>query len=287
MYLKKLTYAKLFTRGAYYNAEGAGAAASGGAAGDGNAGGASGGGAGAAGESGLEWAAGDGQKIKFTPEQQTFINTKLAEDKRKLKTVHEQTIRELENIKKRAGTTEAEKKILEDRIESLTSQHLTQEEIRQREYKKTTETLSSQLKETETKAESATRKYQQYLIRGEISQAAADLKGRASQLVQMFGASCKVVPALDADGKETGHDKVLMTVTLNGKQLEASPAEILKTLKESDDYANLFSFEGSGGVGGSQSRGTAPIDVEKLLAGSPDDYAKNRAKILAAFNKPK
>src|SRR5262245_56765597 len=56
-------------------------------------------------------------KVSFTPEQQGYVNSLLAEERRKAKATVDRMITQLETEKNKATTTAAEKEALEQRIE--------------------------------------------------------------------------------------------------------------------------------------------------------------------------
>lgn len=245
-------------------------------------------GAGTAGAAGGTNTGGTGE-IKLTAEQQKHVDKIINARFAKTKSENENLVRQLEVLKKKEGMTAQEKADIETQVERLKSEYLTKEEVTQREYKTTVDRLTGELNTTKETAEKANKRFEQYLVRAELVRAASEAKAyRAGQVVDMFGSRAKVVQKMDADGKPIPEEfEVKVTLHIDGKTLEVTPGEGMKLLKGSPDYANLFAAEGSGGLGGSASGSTGELDkatVEKWLK-DPEQYAKNRDKILAFMNK--
>ena len=72
------------------------------------------------------------EKVKLNTEQQAFVNSLLAEERRKSTAKNDQLITQLETEKNRSGTTAAEKAQLEERIETLKNEFATKDELRSR-----------------------------------------------------------------------------------------------------------------------------------------------------------
>ena len=63
----------------------------------------------------------------FTPDQQAYVNSLVAEERRRAKSKNEALILQLETLKNSSNTTAAEKEQLADRIESLKAEFQTKE----------------------------------------------------------------------------------------------------------------------------------------------------------------
>lgn len=258
--------------------------------GDGSQGAGVGSGTGTGGAGGGTGAGGTGE-IKFTPEQQKhidkLINTRFA----KQKSENETLVKQLETIKQRADMTAQEKAQIESQIERLKTEHMSKEEIQQREYKTSLDRLSSEAKAANESAAKSKTLLEKYVINAELTNAASAAKAyRSSQIVSMFTGSSKVVPQMDAEGKPIPDAfQVKMTLNLDGKALEVTPAEAMKLLKESADYANLFAGEGNGGLGNNGQSKTGEIDaaqIQKWME-SGEEYTKHRTEIMAYLAKQK
>lgn len=256
-----------------YEGEGSGGAGAGAAgAGAGGAGGGTGAGSGGSGAGGAV----------FSPEQQEQVNRLIAAEKHKYRTQSEQTVRELETLKKQSQMTVEEKNQLQARIDAIKNEHLSKEELAINEHKKTVESLNGRMKEVETERDGWKSKFEHTIKSNEILAAAGDMKAHnPTQLMMMFQHGAKVEPLFDKDNKPTGQYAVKMAIDIGGKVLELAPKEAFKAMRETKEYANLFAFEGSGGVGGKPASGTGELDMAAIMS-DPALYAKNREKVLAA-----
>lgn len=225
--------------------------------------------------------------LKFTKEQQDFINSLQAKHKRTVQEENKKLVAELEALKGRFQGTEAEKQALEARIETLRNEGLTKEQIAQQEYKKTQDKLNADLKKKDDEAKHWKTQFETFRINSALLEEAQKAKAyNPTQILDMFSSKTKLAPSFDADGKEIpGQFDIKMSVVVGGKQMEATPEEVFKLLREDRAYANLFESEGSGGLGlnANNSRGTGTLDVSRI--GDPDYYAANRAAFLDYYDK--
>lgn len=219
-------------------------------------------------------------KIKLDPATQDYVNSLLAEERRKGSSKNQELIKQLETQKNRAGTTEAEKTRLETRIEELKTEYQTKEELANQRSGKKIKDLESKI----TKAESDAKKWQSmfssYRISNSLLQAATEQKAyNPSQVVALLAPNTRLVEATDEEGNAIP-DSFLEKVKIVGKDkdgkaitLDLTATEAVKQLSEMPEYGNLFISGATGGIGGNNlsKRGgtdsdTPPKDTQAYMA---------------------
>jgi hypothetical protein len=195
-------------------------------------------------------------KVKLTPEQQAFVNSLLAEERRKAQVKNEQLITQLETEKNRSGTTAAEKQQLEDRIEQLKNEFATKDELQKREVNKRIQELEQKNKSLEAEGSTWKQRYDRDRKRIDLTQAAATEKAyNPRQVVNELFPNARLVETVGEDGKGTGEYETrvkISTVDKEGKPvtLDLDPVGAVKQLKEMSEFQNLFISPATGGLGG-------------------------------------
>lgn len=228
--------------------------------------------------------ASDKSKVKFDPHQQAYVNSLLAQERRKLQTKNEELITQLETQKVQGSTTQAEKEALEERIESLRNEFATKEEMAKKDTDKRIKELEKSKSDAEKKATRNWEHYEKYRVQNDITQAA--VQGKAfdpEQIVAILGPQTKVVEVTGEGGKPTGDYTTRVRLPGTNKEgqpitLDLSPPEAVKFLAEKPEkYGNLFISGATGGLGSttfSGKTGDKP-DPSKM---STEEYMKHRAE---------
>lgn len=223
-------------------------------------------------------------KVKFDPAQQAYVNSLIAEEKRKNQQKTNELITQLETQRNLASTSAAERAQLEERIEGLRSEHSTKEEL----HKKDTD---KKLKDTETKAKQAESDAVTWRSRYERKQMHVDLSGaavahnafNANQVVTILAPNTRVVEEVGEDGKPTGEFITKVKIVSKDKDgkpivLDLVPNDAVKQMTEMAEYGNLFLSSATGGLGSgtlpNKHAGTKP-NVKDM---STEEYIANRKK---------
>lgn len=219
------------------------------------------------------------------PASKTFtqddVNRLLAAEKRKHNQTTQRALDELQALRTKAELTDAERRELDTRIESLQGELLTKEELAKKERDKLVKSYEDQLAARQASSEQWQARYTESTIQRSLVDAAVGGNAfSASQIVAILKPSTRLVEVLDEDGKPTGDytAKVKFAdVDKNGKQvtLDLTPAEAVKRMREMDDYLNLFKGEGASGIGLPSRPSSKPLDVE-VLARDPVAYRAAR-----------
>lgn len=208
----------------------------------------------------------------FTQDQQAYVNSLVAEEKRKGQSATEQLITQLETQKNLASTSKAERETLESRIESLRSEYSTKEELQRKDSEKKLKDERIAREKAEKEATSWRERFVEDRIRTAIISSAAENKAYdPEQIYDTLRSKTRLIDILGEDNKPTGEYVARSKIEGKGKdgptQLDLTVAEAVKTMTEMPEkYGNLFNSNGVGGLGGmnSSSRG-------KVSTGPPDD----------------
>lgn len=204
-------------------------------------------------------------KVQFDDIQQKYVNSLVAEEKRKAERKNNELITQLETQKNHAATTAAERTALEGRIEDLRAEFQTKEQLTNQSNEKKIKDLEKQVKEKEDAANTWTRRFQERLVTGDLTDAA--VKGKAfnpKQVVTILKPMTRIVEEIDeATQKPTGEFTTRVKLPAKDKDgqptmLDLAPADAVKQLAEMpDEYGNLFISTATGGLGGGNlSRGS-------------------------------
>lgn len=221
----------------------------------------------------------------FTQED---VNRLLAEDRRKHQGQTQKAINELEALKTKARLTQEERNELDERIQRLQDELLTKEELAKKEQERLRKQSQEQVKSLESERDSWKTRYTSSAITRAITDAAASNDAyNPSQIVALLQSNTRLVERIDDNGKPTGvfEPKVRFRDTnKEGKEveLELSPAEAVKRMKELDEYLNLFKGTGVGGLGSNNQPGGKKLDAREL-AKDPVAYRKARAEGKLAY----
>lgn len=214
---------------------------------------------------------------------QDQVNAFLAEERRKSQDKMKRALEEVELLKSKSSLTEQERKEMEGRIETLSNELLTKEELS----KKEKETITKKLEVEKQTAIQERDTWQKRFVDSNISTALtqAAVEGKAynpEQIIALLKPQTRMVEELSEDGKPTGN--LIPKVKLNdigkdGKQvvLELSPKEAVKRLRESEASVNLFNDDGNGGLGKFSKNASGQVDVQEL-AKDAAAYRKARAE---------
>ena len=235
-------------------------------------------------------------KVPLTTEQQAFVNSIVAEERRKLQAKNDQLITQLSTEQNRAGTSEAEKAALQERIESLKAEFATKDELTQRDTKKKLTELEQKLKQEASEKSTWKTRFESNKKKVDLTSAAEQGKAfSAEQVVLVLEPNARLVEVVGEDGKPTGEYETKVRIATTDKDgkavtLDLTPTEAVKQLKEMPEkYGNLFISGANGGLGGGNlGRGGSkggPADKATL---STAEYMAERRKerIASARRKP-
>lgn len=215
-----------------------------------------------------------GSAVKFS---QDDMNRVMADERRKNQARNEKTLKQLETLQKSQGLTEAEKAELQNQIESLQTQHLTDKEKAAREKKQMEDRYGTELKDTTAARDKWQGLYTNSTIDNAIINEAAKAQAFApDQVVKILKGQTNLVEQLDGEGKPNGLYEPKVTMPSkddDGKdiQVELSVADAVKRMVETpEQFGNLFKDPASGGVGGITKAGGSRGDDQ----GPPKDPAK-------------
>ena len=219
------------------------------------------------------------KQILFTQDQ---LNSKMAENKRKLQKQNETLIKQLESLKKTADGSEATQTALSQQIESLKTQHMTAKELADRETNQLREDAKNTAAQLGSERDLWMGRFQESTIAREILDS-ANKNGAVnpSQLSAMLSNSTKLEEDKDEAGNPLGtfSTKVLFNDTdKDGKAFQATytVSETVKRMKELPEYGNLFKSTIKAGVGGDNNTAqTSKVDFSDL-----ESYRKNRSAFV-------
>ena len=226
-------------------------------------------------------------KVQFTPEQQAYVNSLVAEEKRRGRQSADALVTQLETQKNLTTTTAAEKEALQARIDEIKSQYATKEELHKKDTdKKIKEANNARLK-AEKEAEHWKALFTEHKITNEILSAGSQYKAyNPQQLVRLLRPDTRLVEVLDADSKPVpGQWDV--RINLNAKDKSGNPVtldlavtEAVKQMTEMPDiYGNLFNSGATGGLGsgnvqGKSGSGEPPKDTAGYMEWRKNQKAK-------------
>jgi len=192
------------------------------------------------------------KKLSIT---QTDLNRMMADNRKKLTQENETLVTSLEELQTTVRLSDDERTSLSDTIESLRKQTLTQEEIGKRELAKKQTEFQDTAKRLEEERDVWKERYTgatigRSLVDAAVQHAAYD----PEQITGILGSKTRLVGRTDEAGKAIdGYDVIVDfdTVDSDGKPvtLSLSPAETVKSMKETERFANLFVAKGSAGLG--------------------------------------
>lgn len=251
---------------------------------DGSDGGGGGGGDGGDGGSGGD---GDDKGLKDDKTTKTFtqdqVNKMLAEDRRKHASRTQKAIDELNALKERANITANERAELESRIEEMSNQLLTKEELAKKDLAKA-EKKSKEIQESLTVDRDfwKNRYTQETIDRAIIGAAVEHNAFNPEQIVAMLGPHTRLVEESDDEGKPNGQYATIVKFADTDDEgkpitLDLSVKDAVKRMTEIDKFLNLFKTEGQGGLGAHSKAGGKPLNIAEI-AKDPAKYREWRKK---------
>ncbi len=191
-------------------------------------------------------------------------------------------IKELEDQKKLATTTAEQRVELQKKIDDLSQQFQTKEELNRTEKEKLKNTYEAKVKELEKDKETWQTRFMSSLMEREITDAAIAEKAHDPKIfVTMLRGNTEVVENV-VEGVSKGFKTVIKldSKDATGKQIELTldPVQAIKHLKDKpEEFGYLFKGTSSPGLGGSGSKTLKQTDYAKL---TPEEYRKHREQIL-------
>ena len=214
---------------------------------------------------------------------QDQLNKILAAEKNKHNQKTQQVLDELQTLRSKATLTEEERNSLAQRIEQLSNDMLTKEELAAKQAKKNIEQFTKEKDALVSERDSWRRKFTESTIQRSLSDAATKHDAyNPVQLVTLLERRTHIVEGLDETGRANGSFTVRVKIDDVDKdgnpiQLEMSPNDALKHMKDTEGYQNLFKGTGFGGLGGGNVRSGKEPSL-KDLALDPVKYRAHRAK---------
>ena len=222
----------------------------------------------------------------FTEKQQEKVNSLLAAERRKLETKTKETESRLAKVLENKSLSDDERGRLEDTLEDLRTQHMTDKQRSSRELEKAKTEYETGLDEAKKNAIHWQGMYTESNINRALQDAAvANDAYQAAQIVTILKPYTQMIEDVDTDGKATGTGLVARIAFPDkdndtGEPITTSltPVDAVKRMKEIPDlYGNLFKSNAAGGIGGTNatdgSSSGGSVDYENM---SSDDYAKLR-----------
>lgn len=197
-------------------------------------------------------------KVQFDADQQAYVNSLVAEEKRKVQTKNQQLITQLETQKNLVATTAAERATLDQRIEELKSEFLTKEELGKKESSKKIREIETRAKAAETERDYWKGLFQTDRVTTELTQAAVAHKAYdPEQITTILRNNTRLVEVVGEDGKPI-KGKYLTKIRITGKDSDGKPVDLDLTATEAvkqmtempEKYGNLFNSGATGGLGG-------------------------------------
>lgn len=198
------------------------------------------------------------------------------------KTSQTRYVEELNALKAKTTLTGEERTEMETRIEQLSTDLMTKEEVATQNATKATQKYETDLKTIGDDRDHWKKEYTESTIYRSITDAAVANKAiNPAQLVSILRDKASLVDVLDSEGRPTGNleTRVKFEDTKDGQvvQLELTAADAMKRMTEQDSYLNLFQSSGTGGTGGNNSGGKKNTDIKSM---SPSEYRKQRSNFL-------
>jgi hypothetical protein len=231
---------------------------------------------------------GDDEK-KFTQKQ---VNSMMAEEKRQHKEQQRKTLDELNAIKTRANLTAEERAELDTKIEDLTNQLMTKDELAKKDKEKLDKKHATEITEITTERDTWKNKYRTSTIQRAITDAAIDFDAfNPKHLVPILEPNTRLVEVKDDDDNPTGEYTPMVKLTTKNDKgatvvLDLTPEQAVKQMTEMDEHKTLFKPQGSGGIGRrnvSGGSGKKP-DAQKLAGSDPEAYRKARKDGVIKFD---
>ena len=220
----------------------------------------------------------------FTQED---VNRMLAADRRKSEDKLNKTLEELEAQRAKSSLTAAERTELDSTIEGLKDTMMTKTQLAEKEASKSKKAHEKALTELSESRDQWQSLYTTSTIERAIVDASSTGENAAfnpSQVVAILKPNTRLVEALDSDGEKTGllvPSVKWQDVDKDGKPvtLDLAVPEVIKRMREQDQYLNLFKGDKTGGAGSNNKSTTGKVDtasIQKMAQGDPAAYRKAR-----------
>lgn len=223
-------------------------------------------------------------KLKFNDEQQKFFNAKLAEEKRKAETQNQKVIGELTKLQQAQGTTEQQKKELQERINELQRQYMSKEELQKQQVEQQQKEFQQTLHGERAEKERWQKMYHESTITRALQDGAIEFEAyNPQQIIDLLAPKTKLVQEMDEQGQPTERyiPRVHIQEADNEGKLttyDLSVKEVLQKMKGSPDrFGNLFKSTLAGGLGqNGSSNGTGRGKKQDPAKMTPEEWAKKR-----------
>jgi len=219
--------------------------------------------------------------MKFTPEQQKHINTLLAAEKNKHRSLVQKASDEAKAMAAKAQLTSQQSQELDSRLDQIQNEMRTKEEQAKRAAEKLQNAHKEAINSVTTERDTWRSRFTESTIERSLTDAAAENNAFSPrQIVAILGRDTQLVEVLDDDGKPTGQLSPKVKYRTKDKEgkpvtLDLSPVDAIKRMKDEDEYLNLFRGEGAGGTGMRSQPGGKKPDVSNL-AKDPVAWRKAR-----------
>lgn len=213
----------------------------------------------------------------FTQEE---VNKMMASDKRNQQAALAQRTTELLLLQESVNMTAEERDSLKQKVSELDGILLTKEELAKRELERTRNESKNALSLAQTEAKTWKTKHDTMLITAALTDAVSVEGQRAyspKQVVALFGG--QTVIHEDSVTKELSVKVNLNVKGTDGqvKTLVLDPKDAMKEVAGMEEYANLFQFDGKGGLNRQKNQTTQQLEtVPRNLA----DYKANREQYI-------
>ena len=167
--------------------------------------------------------------IGFTQEQQLAVDRivaqRLTDEQKKWSAKSQSTIAQLQELQKKASTTEEDKALLQNQIENLQAQFSTKEQQLSHEVKNWETKYNNDIKAKATEAARWRAEYESNVTDVAIVSAAAAAKAfNPSQIKALLGPNTKVVEQVGQDGKPTG--RMIPLVDFTDKDAQGNTVQV-------------------------------------------------------------
>jgi len=213
---------------------------------------------------------------------QDHINAILARDRRKHQSAYAKVMSEFEALKSKSTLTAQERSELEERLQGVQKDLLTKEELAKDKMTKLEKKHKDAVDSLTKERDSWQHRFTESTIARSLFDSAIENNAYSpEQILAILRPSTRLVEALDDEGKPTGEmvPKVAFKDIKDNKpiNLELTPSEAVKKMREMEKYLNLFKGEGVGGLGLQNRGGGSGTGVDlKELAKDPAAWAKAR-----------
>ena len=226
------------------------------------------------------------------PEAKTFTQEdvdRIVQDRlKKQKDEAAKLVSDLEAMREAKNLTEQQKAAIEERIKATQEQHMTEAQRMASDYEKAQKKLKEQLDSVSGKSSEWETSFKSLLVKNTIMEAADKHKALSPmQMHMLLAGQAKVTQSVNEAGEPIGWSVKLPTAVVDPKTkqpviLDLDLDEAVGKMREDKQFMNLFKFEGQGGfgLGGTLPGGAGDAKGINWKALSPEDYAKNRDKIL-------